>query len=45
MTNDIDLTTTLDYTTYAGNNRRLLTLPIVDGLSLLSTCLGFGNSF
>jgi Flp pilus assembly protein TadG len=37
---DIDATYVTDYTTYQGNNRRVMTLPIVDGLASLSV-LGF----
>lgn len=40
VTSDTDLTTALDYTIYTGNNRRLVTLPIVDAISTLNV-LGF----
>lgn len=37
---DSDTTQITDYTTYAGNNRRLMTLPVVDSLATLSV-IGF----
>lgn len=38
--NDTDLTQTLDYTQYTGNNRRLITVAVVDSLTTLNV-LGF----
>jgi Flp pilus assembly protein TadG len=40
VTSNTDLTSTLDYTTYSGNNRRLITLPIVDTIATLNV-VGF----
>lgn len=42
-TQDTDITSQTDYTLYAGDNRRLMTLPVVDALSTTGTMtvLGF----
>ncbi len=40
VTSNIDPTTSPDYTAYAGNNRRLMTLPVVDTISTLNV-VGF----
>jgi Flp pilus assembly protein TadG len=40
LTSNVDPTAGLDYTTYTGNNRRLLTLPVVDAVATLNV-LGF----
>lgn len=40
ITSNIDITAGLDYTTYGGNNRRLMTLPVVDAISTLNV-VGF----
>ncbi len=40
VTSNTDLTQTIDYTQYTGNNRRLLTLPIVDAIATLNV-VGF----